>query len=221
MGTTWTYNDIPDGTDLAPARLPDDERARLQGAAWSWIVQGRDDAGDFASYMDDEEDITEAELVALYEGLLAVRRAQQEGFGTVTSNLTAAFDELNEAGVVARQDFACCGSCAAAEIHDERDDSRHWKGWIWYHQQDTESLLDSEDGSVYIGYGAYPAEDFDEAAYEKLKKKQKIAIYEQDVRTLLDATVFPIFARHGLGVHWDGDLDTRILLTGANFFEPV
>ena len=28
-------------------------------------------------------------------------------------------------------------------IHDERDDSRHWRGYLWYHEQDTESL----DGS--------------------------------------------------------------------------
>lgn len=221
MGNSWIYNDMPAGLDLAPARLAADDRQRLQSEAWAWIARGRDDAGDFASYMDDEDDITQAELVALYEALLAVRREQQASWGEVRSNITDAFDELNAAGVVARQDFACCGSCASAEIHDERDDSRTWKGWVWYDQQDTESLVESDDGTVYIGYGAYPAEDFDEAAYEKLKKKQKVAIYEQDVKNLLHETVFPILTKHGIEISWDGDLDTRILLSGVNYFEPV
>ncbi|MFF5075260.1 DUF6891 domain-containing protein [Micromonospora olivasterospora] len=64
--------------------------------------------------------------------------------------------DLQELGVLARENFTCCGTCAAApesprlrdrwsgpvsEIHDERDDSRHWHGYLWYHQQDTESAV--------------------------------------------------------------------------------
>lgn len=85
--------------------------------------------------------------------------------------------ELNQLGVLARENFTCCGTCAAAEIHDERDGSRHWHGYLWYHQQDTESLISSPDGSVYLGYGAYPPRDVDSGAYAALSEEDKRARY--------------------------------------------
>jgi hypothetical protein len=56
--------------------------------------------------------------------------------------------------------FTCCGTCGAAEIGIEMDDfqdlsGREPKGYVFFHQQDTESAVES--GSLYISYGAADA----------------------------------------------------------------
>lgn len=222
MGNTWAYNDRPTAVRFAPDDLDEDARERVEAQAWDFIVVGRDSADDFASYLDDEEeDIAAAAIVETFNRMLVYRRAQQAEWGEVQSNLDLAFAELTERGIVARQNFSCCGSCASVEIHDERDDSRAWLGWVWYDEQDTEALVESDDGTVYIGYGAYPGADFDEAAYEALPEEARVARYEHDVRTLMHESVLPVFARHGIEVQWDDDLSRRILLKNAQVYIPV
>ncbi len=85
----------------------------------------------------------------------------------------------------------------------ERDDSRHWQGYVYFHQQDTDGLV--ENGETYIGYGAFPPENFDAA----------------DVTRLLDDVVFPDFRRHGIEPEWNRDLGTRVLLENADWYAPI
>ncbi|WP_285558665.1 DUF6891 domain-containing protein [Actinoplanes regularis] len=219
----WSYNERPDGVRFLPDRIAEPGRSEIEAEIWSWIVLGRDDAGEFADYLEEEErhGLTEEEVISAYEGAFDARRAQQRAWGEVRSNLTLAFTELNELGVLAREDFACCGTCAATEIHDERDDSRHWRGYLWFHQQDTESLVTSADGSVYLGYGAYPPEDFDVAAYDAMTDSEKAARYQADLERLLDDVVFPVLREHGMQVTWNREKSTRILLTGAHWYAPL
>lgn len=220
----WAYNDRPDGVSFLPDRVTEPARTEIEDEIWAWIVRGEADAAEFVDYLEDDEErhgVTDEELAAAYERALDVRRSQQREWGVVQSNLTLAFAELNELGVLARENFACCGNCAAAEIHDERDESRHWHGYIWYHQQDTESLSSSSDGSVYLGYGAYPPEDFDEAAYDALSEEEKRAWYQADVERLLDGLVLPVLRKHGMRVEWNRNQATRILLTGAQWYAPL
>jgi len=220
----WVYNDRPDGVRFLPDRITEPARTEIEDEIWAWIVRGKDDAAEFVDYLDDDEQrhgVTGEQLAGAYERALEVRRAQQREWGSVQSNLTLAFAELNELGVLARENFTCCGTCAAAEIHDERDESRHWHGYLWFHQQDTESLVSSLDGSVYLGYGAYPPVDFDPAVYDALSEDEKRARYQDDVQRLLDELVFPVLGKHGMRVEWNQNLGTRILLTGARWYAPL
>ncbi|MFG1914939.1 DUF6891 domain-containing protein [Micromonospora sp. NPDC048898] len=222
--TGWTYNDRPEGARFLTDRIPEPGRAAIEAELWAWIVRGEDDAAEFVDFFDDEEErsgTTDEELTAAYERALVVRRAQQREWGEVRGNLTRAFAELNERGVLARENFSCCGTCASAEIHDERDDSRHWHGYLWYHQQDTESLLASEDGEVYLGYGAYPPADFDEVAYEHLSEAEQQARYQADLERLLDDTVFPVLREHGMRVEWNRKQSRRVRVTGAQWYAPL
>ncbi|QLQ35383.1 DUF6891 domain-containing protein [Micromonospora robiginosa] len=222
--TDWIYNDRPEGARFLTDRIAEPGRARIEDEIWSWVVRGEDDAAEFVDYFDDEEDrhgATDEELTAAYGSALAARREQQRGWGAVGSNLTHAFAELNEAGVLARADFSCCGTCASAEIHDERDDSRHWLGYVWFHNQDTESLIASADGEVYLGYGAYPPADFDEAAYDALPQAEQQARYQADLERLLDDRVFPVLRRHGMRVQWNRQQSKRVLVTGAQWYAPL
>ncbi|BCJ40103.1 hypothetical protein GCM10010168_29610 [Actinoplanes ianthinogenes] len=220
--SAWPYNDRPDGVRFLPDHIDEPGRTEIEDEIWAWIVRGEDDPAEFVDYLDEgRHGATEEELEDAYTKALDVRRDQQRGFGEVNSNLTLAFDELNDLGVLAREDFTCCGTCAAAEIHDERDDSRHWRGYLWYHQQDTESLAESDNGSVYVGYGAYPPADLDAAAYEALSQEEKQARYQSEVEHLMDDVVFPVLQKHGIQVTWNRNLGTRILLTGAHWYAPL
>jgi hypothetical protein len=152
---------------------------------------------------------------------VASRRDQQRDWGAVQGNLTCAFIELNELGVLARENFGCCGTCADFEIHDERDESRHWHGYLWYHQQDTEALIASKDGEVYPGYGAYPPEDFDDEAYDALPLAEQQAAYRASLRRVLDEIALPVLLKHGMQVEWNSELSRRIRVTGAQWYVPL
>ncbi|OZV77175.1 hypothetical protein CA850_24525 [Micromonospora echinospora] len=222
--TGWIYNDRPEGVRFLAERITEPGRTAIENEIWDWIVRGEDDADEFVEFFDVDEQrhgATDEELRVAYEKALAARREQQRGWGEVRSNLTRAFDELTELGVVARENFTCCGTCAAAEIHDERDGSRHWHGYLWYHQQDTESLVASEDGEVYLGYGVYPPADFDEDAYAALSEAEQQARYQADLERFLDEVAFPVLHRHGMRVEWNRKQSRRIRVTGAHWYAPL
>ncbi|MDG4825406.1 hypothetical protein O7635_26465 [Asanoa sp. WMMD1127] len=222
--TRWIYNDRPADVRFLTDRIAEPGRTEIETEIWDWIVRGEADPAEFVDFFDDDEErhgATDGELSQAYEQALRARRKQQRAWGAVSSNLTRAFTALNARGVVARENFSCCGTCAAGEIHDERDDTRHWQGYLWYHQQDTESLLASDDGAVYLGYGAYPAEDFDEAAYSALPEAEQEARYQADVERLLDDVVFPVLREHGMRVDWNRKQSTRVRLTGAQWYAPL
>lgn len=222
--TRWIYNDRPDGVGYLADRIGEPGRTEIEDEIWNWIVRGEADADEFVAYFDADEErhgATDEELRAAYERAVTARRRQQRGWGEVRANLSRAFTELNELGVLARADFSCCGTCAVGEIHDERDDSRHWHGYLWFHQQDTESLIASEDGEVYLGYGAYPTEDFDEAAYAALPEAEQQARYQADLERVLDEVAFPVFRRHGMRVEWNRKQSRRIRITGAQWYSPM
>ncbi len=222
--SAWPYNDRPDGLRFLPGRIAEPALTELETEIWDRVVRGEDDPGDFVDYLEDDEErhgLTDEELIAAYEKALDARRSQQRSWGEVRSNLTRAFDELNQLGVLARENFTCCGTCAATEIHDERDDSRHWHGYLWYHQQDTESLVAAPDGSVYLGYGAYPPPAFDKAAFDDLTEEEQRSRYEADVRRMLDDLVFPVLRKHGMQTEWNRSQATRIRVTGAHWYAPL
>src|SRR5579883_3124579 len=63
---------------------------------------------------------------------------------TDCDKLDAAFDELEQQGIVSRQNFTCCQTCGHAEIWDEVELARQdaeVKGYVFYHMQDTERVL--------------------------------------------------------------------------------
>ncbi|CAM3219125.1 cAMP-binding protein [Prescottella defluvii] len=212
-------NTLPPYAILPDLPLDEDDRTELGQQIWAQLVTGRDDVDDFIDFYSEDYDLTEEQLEAAFGAFRAARLRQQAEIGAYTSRTIAAFEELNANGVVARVDFSCCGSCASGEIWGERDDSRHWQGYVYFHQQDTDRLV--EDGQTYIGYGAFPPETHDEAAYDALSEEAKEALYAADVKRLLDDVVFPVLRRHGIEPEWNGDLGTRVLLGNADWYAPI
>ncbi|WP_430334501.1 DUF6891 domain-containing protein [Rhodococcus sp. ACT016] len=219
MSALSNPNTFPPYAILPDLPLDEDDRAELTQQIWALLITGRDDVDDFVDLYGDDYDLTDEQLEAAFVALRTARLRQQAEIGTYTSRTIAAFEELNANGVVARADFSCCGSCASGEIWEERDDSRHWKGYVYFHQQDTDRLV--EDGSTYVGFGAFPPETFDQAAYDALSEDAKEEFYAADVTRLLEAEVFPVLRRHGIEPEWNRDLGTRVLLENADWYAPI
>ena len=134
--------------------LDEEEETELLWGLWPLIFMGEPDTDLYVEsimgaldmgYDDEESELWEKRAEDYVEELIKRRRAFATELGITpemqkNSNLNRAFAALEEEGIIARQNFTCCGTCASAEIWDEIDDSREWKGYVYFHQQDTESL---------------------------------------------------------------------------------
>ncbi|HEY7225861.1 MAG TPA: hypothetical protein VH561_19965 [Micromonosporaceae bacterium] len=131
---------------------------------------------------------------------LAAHLADQATWPATTDcdRLDAAFSALEAAGVVARQNFSCCGNCGATEIHEEMDAAADQgatvRGYTFFHLQDTEHAVDGD--SLFLSYGS--ADNDREAA---------IAIGHEIVAALRDQGLQPAWnGRHanriGLPIVW-------------------
>jgi hypothetical protein len=219
--TPWPYNEKPAGFTLPDFGLTAEQNQELTETIWAALVTGEDDAEDFADAEGDDWPLTPEQLTEAFAFAHAARVSQQEQWtpAQTQTNLDLAFDDLNNAGILARQNFTCCGNCGSAEIGDEQDDSRHWNGYVFFHQQDTQTLVDS--GSVYLSYGVFQPENFDEAAYDLLPKKEQEEIYLAGVLDLVNSQVIPRLTARGLTVEWNGKHSTRILVKGAQWYCPL
>ncbi|MDR7067940.1 hypothetical protein J2X02_000757 [Pseudoxanthomonas japonensis] len=209
----------PDFRLPASLGLQDGVEAELRERAWQWVARGDDDAGSFVECMEDdisEWNLDEATVEAAFAAVVAARRAQQSRWPPdAKTALTRAFEALAGRGIVAREHFSCCGTCASGEIFDERDDSRTWRGYVYYHQQDTDRLI--EDRSTYIGYGAFLDAWTTEAEWKALPEAERERRHAQIVTSLMRDEVIPVLEAHGATVVWDGDLGTRIHLANVDY----
>lgn len=144
------------------------------------------------------DEIDPATLRAAAQGALktalAERRSAQRAWPAVTDcdRLDAAFAALEIQGVVARQNFSCCGTCGASEIWDEiaafEKAGGRARGYAFYHVQDTDSAVQGH--GLYLNYGA--VEEGEAAA---------LSVAHEIVADL---------EAHGLTTRWDGSWNQRI-----------
>jgi len=103
---------------------------------------------------DDEMPVTDRQLEQVVDEVWQARLAEQQGWAerTDADKVAAAFAELDAAGVIARMNFTCCQTCGVAEIDDERPADRPTSGYVFFHQQDSERLVDDQ-ALLYLAYG--------------------------------------------------------------------
>lgn len=141
----------------------------------------------------DEEQVRKIAPAIITKALEEHRRAEAT-WPAITDydRLDSAFTALEQAGIVSRQNFSCCGTCASGEIWDEMEEAGKAglkvRGYSYFHMQDTEGAVDG--GGLYLGYGA--TEEGEAAA---------LAIAKEIVDTL---------ERSGLKTDWDGRWEKRI-----------
>ncbi|GIE36976.1 hypothetical protein Ait01nite_100210 [Actinoplanes italicus] len=106
---------------------------------------------DCTEYLDGE--ITEAEAGELAGPHFAAHLSAQTGWPERTDNdrLTDAFRALDRAGIIAREDFACCQNCGVDEIGAEAPADDPARGYVFYHEQDAAGA--AEGGNLWLAYG--------------------------------------------------------------------
>ncbi|MDX6279445.1 MAG: hypothetical protein QOH03_516 [Kribbellaceae bacterium] len=165
-----------------------------------WVLPGfntRDEVLEYAREFrdDDEMPVTDQQLDQLVDDVWQTRLAEQQTWTEQTDadKVAAAFADLDAAGVIARMNFTCCGTCGAAEIHDERPADRPSTGYVFFHQQDTERLAETP-ARLFLAYGPLdptPGE-FDAQAVE--------------IGRRIESTL----RAHNLPVTWTGSTTQRI-----------
>ncbi|MFT3662767.1 MAG: hypothetical protein QM809_15710 [Gordonia sp. (in: high G+C Gram-positive bacteria)] len=214
----------PDGYALPVDWDLGEDAEYVEEQTWQQVLHGENDVEVYLDYFEDElaaAEISADRAAAWFRSVIEARRDQQARWGLplpVTA-LDRAFAELNDTGIVARGDFTCCGTCGSAEIVDERDDSREWKGYVFFHQQDTDGIF--QDRTTYLNYGAFLPAFFTQSEWEGMSDAERDREYARVTVGLMNDVVVPVFRRHGIGVDWGGDLNTRIRLTDVDFLAPM
>ncbi len=146
--------------------------------------------------VDDECDTETLRPIAsrIFDEVLAEYRSQMAVWPGVTDcdRFDAACEDLEEAGIVCRQNYLCCGTCGCGAIMQEmeaqRDRGREVVGYLFYHEQDTDGALDGE--GVYLNYGSVLRGD--------------------DAAVSIGHQIVAAMRARGLRVVWNGSIEQRI-----------
>lgn len=119
--------------------------------------------------------------------------------------LLVVFKTLRKHKLMARANYMCCGSCAGAGIHDDKQKSkREYIGYVFWHNQDEEKLYWKKEPGVYLGFGSFEA---DENGSENTKKIGDLIAEE--------------FRKAGFELRWDGTGSSRIFVHLAEVLQSV
>jgi hypothetical protein len=120
---------------------------------------------------------------------------------TNKDNLNAAFKELRTKGLMARQAFLCCSSCASYQIAIDGkkllDAGKPPTGCVFYHKQDDSSMKDGRD--FYLSY----------RQIHHHGDAGEVTDIGNDTATV-GKLVVEVLTKYGVETEWDGDPSTRI-----------
>ncbi|MBD2760508.1 hypothetical protein IEE94_13430 [Yimella sp. cx-573] len=138
--------------------------------------------------------------------------------------LSKAFDTLERAGILARMNFTCCGTCAVNEIDHERTPGgtsqypwREW-GYAYFHAQDAERLAFPRQ-SLYVGFGAFPGSPALPEP-QPVDRDERIARH-LDADAVVAEKVVEVLMAQGLDVDWSGDPETRVIVHIDDWGKPL
>ncbi|MYW69579.1 hypothetical protein GTY65_36765 [Streptomyces sp. SID8379] len=196
-GHDWSLLDMGTAPDVPPLDLADDERAELERQVRETLHGGYATRAELAEIAEehlvteDRRPVSPAQARALADRLWLERVAEQAGWRGETDpeRLTRAFAALGAAGIVARENFACCRNCGDAEIGAETAPGT--RGFVYFHTQCTDSAAAGQ--GLMLLYGG-----FDDSA-------ATTAAVGREVVAALDAV--------GLPTVWDGDPGSAVHLT--------
>ena len=116
---------------------------------------------------------------------------------TDCDRLTKVFKELSANGIVAKEDFSCCGTCGASEIGEYAKEGDY--GYVFYHNQDTDGAL--ETGTLYLGYG-------------------RIGMIGKSNKEIAQEVVIQL-RKEGFDVKWNGSTSQRILIDNIDWKKRI
>jgi hypothetical protein len=116
------------------------------------------------------------------------------------ANLDAAFKCLRGTGLLARQSFMCCSSCAgyqmALDAKKLDDAGKAPTGCVFYHKQDAENLREGQDFYLAFGQITHYGDEGKQTHYGDTAAVGKLVV--------------DVLSRHGVKTEWDGNPNTRI-----------
>ena len=196
---------------------------------WVQIVRGKNDVEelveDFIDVYDLESSAATSTVVTEFiTRAMTIRRQQiaalkKAGFPG-KSNLTLAFEQLQQQGVLALEDFSCCNNCG----HDEatglmNEDSDRWQAYVFFHEQDTERLIETEE--TCLRFYCNRKHICSDEEWQKLDRAQKEALLDKRLQELFVMVLVPTFAEYGMPVEWNGDVQSCMILKNAFFFRDL
>lgn len=182
---------------------PDDPLEDARATAQALVAGGFERFADVVEVVADELDdaydelgqepettVTEIALRLVADEWSRQLRAQAD-WPEVTDcdRLDAAFSELEERRIIARQNFWCCQSCGLSNIWTEADDwGQSPRGYVFFHQQATESATEGDD--LWLSYGSTDQQD--------------------DTVAAVANEAVEVLRSHGLDASWNGDRAKKI-----------
>lgn len=232
MTNANTVNALPDILELPESlvnQVGEDCVNDAREYVWVQIVRGEDDVeelvNDFIDVYDLESSAATSAVVAEFISRAMMIRRQQiaalkkAGFSG-KSNLTLAFEKLQQQGVLALEDFSCCNNCG----HDEatelmNEDSNRWQAYVFFHEQDTERLI--ETGETCLRFYCNHRRICSAEEWQTLDRAQKEALLDKRLQELFVMVLVPTFAEYGMPVEWNGDVQSCMMLKNAFFFRDL
>ena len=101
--------------------------------------------------------LTDARRVELVRLALAWKRADEAAWTVVTDNdrLQAVFSTLEGRGLVCRETFLCCSSCARGEMYyliaSMKEEGMSPRGYVFFHEQDRDACLEGWPLTIVCG----------------------------------------------------------------------
>jgi hypothetical protein len=138
-----------------------DDESNIIGEAVTLFVTGEPLVGVYSEFRTRatyrKKDVQRAAERIAAELLETQRRLEGQWAGpTDCDQLDRAFDELNRHGIIARQNLPCCNTCGLAEISADMEakirNGETVRGYVFYHQQDTEV---APHGELFLSYGSH------------------------------------------------------------------
>lgn len=119
------------------------------------------------------------------------------------TKLNIAFALMREMGLVARQNFSCCGGCAGYELTSDivampEKKRIKVKGVCFYHAQDASELR--RGGNLWLGFGPVDSTEYG-----------KIGLETEQVGRLVTGCL----TQAGLEWEWNGEASERILVKSS------
>lgn len=123
------------------------------------------------------------------------------------NRISDAFRRLRKRGLIARQNFSCCGNCAGYEIAtyithaiNHGMSRQAVAGCVFYTRQDTVALRRGR-GHMYLSYGPLETKDLGTVGLPTIEVGQIICT---------------VLRESGIKYEWDGNPDTRIAIDVAD-----
>ncbi|MBS2013669.1 MAG: hypothetical protein JST00_12315 [Deltaproteobacteria bacterium] len=188
---------------MAPDHV--EEIATLVRAGYMTVAEIAETIGDMIDDEGDDERPTSQEVLEAVQSAMEERRRQLDvKVPSSYDRLRRAFDLLEERGVLARENYWCCQTCAYSAIDQEIDDGleagAQIRGYVLFHSQDTDRAVES--GHLLLRYGGVTADPEREGADASKKIGEEVValLRSSDFEPLWSGSPDDVIT---LPIHWD------------------